>query len=44
MNSAIVQRIADAILYEGYILYPSAVVDEESPALEFWRFVPEIVQ
>ena len=41
MNFASVEKIAAAVLYEGYILYPyRADRDQKSPALELRHTLP----
>jgi hydrogenase maturation protease len=41
MNRAIVQRIADAVLYEGYILYPYRPAVKNRQRWTFGRLYPE---
>ena len=45
MNAKLVEDIANAVLYEGYMLYPyRAVVGEESAAMEFRSGLSEKLQ
>ena len=38
MSLEVVERVANAVLYEGYILYPvPPFVGEEPAAIQFWR-------
>ena len=44
MNRAAVERIAKAVLYEGYMLYPyRPSASEEPAALQLWRCLSAIL-
>ena len=44
MNASLVDQIVNSVLYEGYILYPYRLVDQESHSVYVWARLPRSFQ